>query len=96
MGKSEQDLLKEFSPEFMANGLSGMLKSGEYEAVDVKFTFYRKAPPREVPSKKSETEILPIALGCPCVGCKIGSIEICRKCVEEHLQKRSNHATMDG
>lgn len=52
---NEQDLLKEFSPEFVATGLSGMLKSGEYEAVDVKFTFYRKAPPRETPPKKAES-----------------------------------------
>ena len=55
MDKSEQDILKEFSPQFVANGLSGMLRSGEYEAVDVKFTFYRKAPPRETPPKKEES-----------------------------------------
>ena len=56
MNKSESDILKEFSPQFVANGLSGMLVSDEYEAVDVKFTFYRKAPPRETPPKKEEAQ----------------------------------------
>ena len=33
---------------------------------------------------KTQTEILPIALGCPCIGCESGSIENCRQCVAEH------------
>jgi len=55
VSNENEKLLKEFSPQFVANGLSGMLASGEYEAVDVKFTFYRKAPPRETPPKKAES-----------------------------------------
>lgn len=40
--EQNEALLKEFSPQFLANGIVGMFNSGEYESVEIKITFNKK------------------------------------------------------
>jgi hypothetical protein len=40
--EQNEKLCKEFSPQFLANGIAGMFNTGEYESVEVRITFYKK------------------------------------------------------
>ena len=37
-----KDLLKDFSPQFIAQGIAGLFATGEYESVEIKLTFNKK------------------------------------------------------
>lgn len=41
--KEEQvKIIKEFSPQFIANGIAGLFASDEYESCEIKITFKKK------------------------------------------------------
>lgn len=40
--EQNEKLIKEFSPQFIANGIAGLFSSGEYESVKIELTFTKK------------------------------------------------------